>query len=279
MDYIFVDSILELINSTNEFFSKPEFWKATIGNAPRYFVHIQNSNRHYFGLSKFCAFQSITVEEYISTYRYKANGGNTQKHISKLTGKNWIPRNKVDNSIRFEFDMWITKFHPNYNLNNASFITISDSSLRDRKRKKFVNPDILEDNLKLQREIGEIGEQIALEYELERLLADGITKPEKYVEHTSKINSAAGFDISSLIVKKNRFIEVKSSLNEKLDFYITENEYRTLEELADNAYIYFVYISNLSLKKGKVIKELRNPISELNKNGNLKPVVYKAKIN
>ena len=75
------------MESTLEFFSKPEFWKATTGNAPKYFVHIQNGEKHSFGLSKFCAFKDISVEEYISTCRYKTNGGTTQKYIAKLTGK------------------------------------------------------------------------------------------------------------------------------------------------------------------------------------------------
>ncbi|MES2382165.1 MAG: hypothetical protein V4538_14055 [Bacteroidota bacterium] len=130
MNYKFVNNELELAQSVIEFFAKPKSWKKTTGNAPRYFVHIQNGGQHSFGLSKFCAFKNITVEEYLYNYRHKTNGGNTQKHIAKLTRKDWIPRKKIDYEIRKAFDEWITKFHPNYTLENASFITISQSKIQ-----------------------------------------------------------------------------------------------------------------------------------------------------
>lgn len=276
MNYKFVDNEKELAQSTFEFFGKQEFWKAAIGNAPKYFVHIQNGKQHIFGLSKFCAFKNITVEEYISSYRYKTTGGNTQKHIAKLTGKSWVPIKKIDSEIGKEFDDWITEFHPNYNLENASFITISQLANTKKQKRKFIDPKTLEEKLKLQREIGEIGEKIAFEYELNRLSGIGIKNPEKFIEHTSKLNSSAGFDISSLVKKDNRFIEVKSSLNKNLNFFITENEYQTLNELGDNAFIYFVHITNFQEKTGKVFKTLKNPIEKLRIEGNLKPVAYRA---
>lgn len=276
MDYKLVDNEKELAQSTVEFFGKPEFWKATIGNAPKYFVHIQIGQQHSFGLSKFCAFKDITVEEYLVNYRYKTNGGNTQKHIAKLTGKNWIPRKKIDSKIRDEFDSWITKFHPNYTLENASFITISQLKKINSRKPKFIDPKTLEERLKLQREIGEVGEMIAFEYELNRLRNIGIKNPEKFIEHTSSLNSSAGFDISCLVKKDIRFIEVKSSLNNDLDFFITENEYQTLDQLGEDSFIYFVHISDLKGRKGKVFRTLRNPIEELKKNGTFKPVAYKV---
>tara|TARA_R110002050_G_scaffold264951_3_gene405926 strand:- start:284 stop:1489 length:1206 start_codon:yes stop_codon:yes gene_type:complete len=276
LDYKFVDNEKELAESTLEFFSKPEFWKATIGNTPKYFVHIQNGNNHIFGLSKFCAFKNISVEEYISSFRYKTDGGTTQKHIADLTNKSWKPRKNIDIEIRENFDNWISEFHPNYNLDNASFITISQKKKVKKRKQKFIDPKTLEDNLKLQREIGEIGEEIAFDYEINRLLKLGVKNVEKYIEHTSKLNSGAGFDITCLVKKDNRFIEVKSSLNDNLDFFITENEYCTLEQLGNEAFIYFVHVTNLEKKEGKVFMVLRNPISELKANGHLKPIAYRA---
>lgn len=275
-NFTFIEDEKELVQSTIEFFGKPQFWKATIGNAPKYFLHIQNGKQHIFGLSKFCAFKNITVEDYIASYRYKTNGGYTQKHIAKRTGKDWIPRQKIQNDIREEFDNWITEFHPNYTLDNASFITISLKEKVKFPKVKFTNPKTLEEKLKLQREIGEIGELIAFNYEINRLKNIGVKNPEKYIEHTSKINSSAGFDVSCLVKKDNRFIEVKSSLNDDLDFFITENEYHTLEQLGEEAFIYFVHITDLIKKNGKVFRTLRNPIEELNINGNLKPIAYRA---
>lgn len=96
----FIKNKENLTNSVVEFFSKPEFWKVTIGNAPKYFVHIKNGNVHNFGLSKFCAFNDITVENYISKHRYETNGGTTQKHIVKISTQNWIKRTEINNVIR-----------------------------------------------------------------------------------------------------------------------------------------------------------------------------------
>ncbi|MBN8696953.1 MAG: DUF3883 domain-containing protein [Bacteroidetes bacterium] len=276
MGYKFIENELELIQSVVEFFDKPEFWKATIGNAPRYFVHIKNKNQHYFGLSKFCAFKNITVEEYITNYRYKTNGGNTQKHIAKTVGRGWISRQKIDSEVRKAFDKWILKFHPNYTIENASFITILQSREEKHKRSKFIDPKALEEKLQLQREIGFIGEQIAIDYELNRLRSCGVKNAKNYIEHTSKINSSAGFDICCSLIEENRFIEVKSSLNKSLEFFITENEYKTLEQLGDNAFLYFVHISDLSKKKGMVLHIIKNPIKDLKTKGSLKPVAYKA---
>jgi len=279
VDYKFVDDEKELAESTVEFFSKPEFWKATIGgNAPKYFVHIQDGKNHIFGLSKFCAFRNITVEEYISSYRYKTDGGTTQKHIVNLTETEWKPRKEIDSEIRKEFDNWISEFHPNYNLENASFITITQEKKVKKRKQKFIDPKTLEDKLKLQREIGEIGEEIAYDYEINRLKKSGVKNTEKYLEHTSKLNSGAGFDITCLAKKDNRYIEVKSSLNDNIDFFITENEYCTLEQLGNEAFIYLVHVTNLEKKEGKVFMVLKNPILELKANGNLKPIAYKASL-
>jgi len=120
----FIENTDELIDSTLEFHNKPEFWKAVLGSAPKYFVHITNNGKHIFGLSKFCAFKNITVENYLSTYREETNGTITQKHIAKVMDKHWISKNKIDSGIRQSFDNWISDFFPNYNRANALFIEV-----------------------------------------------------------------------------------------------------------------------------------------------------------
>lgn len=278
MNYRFVETKLDILKSVVEFSEKPEYWRAIIGNAAKYFVHIQIGRRHIFGLSKFCAFKNITVEEYISNFRYKTNGGTTQQYLVKLVAESWMPRKEINVEIRKAFDQWIKKFHPNYTLENASFITISNQVKAKVLKTKFIDPTTLEDNLKLQREIGNLGEQIAFEFELKRIRDNGIKNAEKYIEHTSTVNSGAGFDISSFVQKDNRFIEVKSSLNKNLDFFITENEYQTLKQLGNEAFLYLVHISNLTNQEGSVIHTITNPIGYLEKNGTLKPVAYKASL-
>ncbi|CAM4289259.1 DUF3883 domain-containing protein [Zobellia nedashkovskayae] len=279
LDYKFVDDEKELVKSTIEFFNKPEFWKIAVGKSPKYFVHVKQGKKHNFGLSKFCAFKDITVEEYISIYRGKIGGNPAQKHIVNIIKQDWTPRVKISSEIREKFDNWILKFYPNYNVNNASFITVSIKKDKQSKKTKFIDPVTLEKRLKLQREIGEVGEEIALNHEITRLELTGIKNAEKFVEHTSKLNAGAGFDITSSIKKDNRFIEVKSSTNKNLDFFITENEYLTLDHLGKAAFIYFVYIEDLKERKGRVLRTIQNPIKELRKNGNLRPIAYKSTLN
>jgi hypothetical protein len=278
MNNNFIESENDLKDSVVEFFSKSEYWKVTIGNAPRYFVHIKNGETHSFGLSKFCAFKDISVEDYIAKYRYTTNGGNTQKKIVKITNQKWISRQNINNEIRNEFDSWILSFHPNYNLENASFISINQIVQIQSKKSKFVTPENLEKSLLNLKLIGEVGEEIAFDFEYNRLHKNGVLKIAKILEHVSKNNSAAGFDIRSSASNDNRYIEVKSSVTKNSEFFITENEYETLKQLKKEAYIYFVHVENLKEKKGKVIKVINNPIYYFETKAEMKPVVYKVKL-
>jgi hypothetical protein len=274
--YRFVNNINELTDSTLEFYDKPEFWKATLGSGPKYFVHVKNKEKDTFGLSKFCAFKNITVEEYLKTYRYLTHGGTTQKHISWLTGQDWKPRNKIRNDIRESFDNWILQFFPNYNLNNASFITLRPVEIN---RKKLVTPKDLQENLRFQEELGQVGEEIAISFEIQRLKDQGFPNPYKYIDQVSKMNSAAGYDIYSSTDAETRYIEVKSSLNNKLGFFITENEVHTLETLGNEGYIYMVHITDVTKRKGAVFQILPDPIKKLREKGKLKPIAYRAEVN
>lgn len=277
-NYKFADTIDELIDSILEFYDKSEFWKEAVGSSPKYFVHIKNKNNHIFGLSKFCAFKNISVEDYLTTYRYRTDGGKTQKHIAQLTGKKWTKRKIIDNEIRESFDQWISEFFPNYSLDNASFITLTSTEIKKKVRRKYVSPKELQDNLNLQGEIGELGEHIALAFELQRLKENGIKNPETHVDHVSKRNIAAGFDIYSSTKDETRYIEVKSSLNKNQEFFITENEVKTLSSLGKESFLYLVHITDLKGKHGQVYKIYKDPIRQLKENDAMKPVVYKVKL-
>ena len=277
-DYKFVDTIDELGDSTLEFHDKPEFWKPALGSVPKYFVHIKVGDTDAFGLSKFCAFKNITIEEYLTTYRYKTSGGTTQKHIAWLTGQDWTARGKIDNNIRDSFDNWISQFFPNYKVENASFISLTKTSKPKRKKKKLMSPNELQDKLKLQGEIGEVGEEIALTFEAKRLKDKGIKNPYNHIDQVSKRNIAAGYDIYSSIKNETRYIEVKSSLNDNPDFFITENEVQTLETLQKEAHLYLVHITDLKSKQGRVFQVLNDPIRQLKEKGTLKPIVYSVEM-
>jgi hypothetical protein len=274
--YIKNDS--EILNSVIEFNDKSHLWKAAIGNAPKYFVHFEKSNKHHFGLSKFCVLKNVSVEEYISTFRYKTDGNNSRLIIQHRLEKNWIPRAKTDKSIREAFDKWIHSFFPNYTLENANFISIPYVVKRVKKN-RLVTPEQLKQALEFQSSIGEIGEEIAFRYEVKRLQDLGLKNVKKYITHTSKENVSAGFDIASIVNNdQTRFIEVKSTLTKPNDFYISENELITLEQLGSTAYLYCVKISDMENRKGSVYRIIQNPIKHLKENSSLKPVLYKASL-
>ena len=55
----FIQTSVQLIDSVDRFMDSPEYWREAVGNHPKYFVHYQKGEKHFFGLSKFCAFDGI----------------------------------------------------------------------------------------------------------------------------------------------------------------------------------------------------------------------------
>jgi len=271
----FIQSPNDLLKSLFEFNSKPEFYREVLSSSPKYFVHSVVRGRHIFGLSKFCVFKDIAVEEYVSEFRYKTNGGTAQNYISRKTNSSWVARSKVNTDVRIAFDRWITDFFPNYNLNNASFITIDNQKSSASYIRKISQNDLLE-VLEKQKRIGVLGEKIAMKFEIDRLKKLGIKNPEVF--HESVGNASAGYDIYSRHKSESRFIEVKASTQKGNFFYLTENEIKTLEKLKQKAYIYFVQIHDLKKNAGNVYKIIQDPISAINKNDSLIPVLYKVTI-
>jgi hypothetical protein len=273
-NFQFIKTTDDLLKSTHEFYNKPALWKAAVGNAPRYFVCIKYKSRYILGLSKFCAFDQISIEDYISTFRYQTDGGTTQQHITWVTKQKRVSISNIDKGIKRAFIEWIKTFHGNYNTDNAFFIFLTDGKKRNNKH--LISPEELINKLKLQAEIGTVGEEIALDLEQRRLVRLGVKNPLNYIDHISNKNIAAGFDIYSYSKNEIRFIEVKSTLSDSNSFFVTENEVQTLESLKDEAYIYRVCIENLKTRKGIVKKVLKNPIKQLKQAGTLKPVAYKV---
>jgi len=274
---MFIEEIEDLFKSVTEYNSKPEFWKASLGSSPKYFLHFKQNDSHYFGLSKFCVFKDICVEEYIESYRYKTDGGTAQKMISKIVKKKWIPKDQVDAEIQNEFTNWVQDFFPNYNPNNANFITLIFNE-NIYKKPKGITPDELRMMLDYQSQIGLLGENIAYQYELERLKKMNINNPVSNITKMYDINVSAGYDIHTETKNETRFIEVKSSVNNVDNFFLSENEFKSLEMLRDKAYIYLVKITNFEQACGHVEQVLQNPIEYLRNNNFLKPIAYKVKI-
>lgn len=123
---MFVESIADLIESVRHFMEVPEHWRNAVGARPKYFVHYQEGEKYYFGLSKFCAFKDIDLDDYVARLRYTTDGATTQRHISEITGQVWEPLEKTDKAICNEFKAWFFGFFPDtYDLDQVCIISLN----------------------------------------------------------------------------------------------------------------------------------------------------------
>ncbi len=267
---MYITNSKQLFKSVVEFFEKPELWRQVLGSNAKYFVHTKKGSKDYFAMSKFCVLKDVTVEDYISDYRYETDGNNSQKKITKALKEVWVPRSKINPEIRKAFDNWIGDFFPNYSVEKASFISIATDV--KYKKKKAISPETLEEILAKQREIGKVGELIAYKHELQRLKKLGVKNPEKYIVHVSQENSSAGYDIISTFLNEERFIEVKSSTTNDETFYISQNEIEVLTKYGNKSFLYSVRINDLKQKIGFVEHEIKDPVRKLS----LTPILFEA---
>ena len=105
-------------------------------------------------------------------------------------------------------------------------------------------------NEKRKKDIGDVGEELSYNYELNRLLEDSIPNPKFYVKWASLFRNDYGYDIASIRSNFFRFsfnekdkiqIEAKASVfNEKKSFrfLVTKNEWNAASQ---NPYTYFFY--------------------------------------
>lgn len=139
-------------------------------------------------------------------------------------------------------------------------------------KKSKISQNQIDEQLKNFKIIGEIGEEIVLLYEKIRLKELGAVDESKKVESLAKNFANAGYDIRSFNSKTdnlehNRFIEVKSSVNKKLDFHWSENEVNIAKELGSNYWLYFVPEINSETRKTKAkIERIQNPYKRIFEN-------------
>jgi len=272
-----VKSELELAQSVRRFMRSPEYWRDVIGNNPMYFVHLDADGVPFWGLSKFCAFHKISVLNYVTKIRRTIGGGATQKHISGICEKEWTPLADVTPKLREQFNQWFSGVTGGrLQTTNIHLMTIDGKNTQRalRRRKRVVSPEELRRRLAEQAETGEIGEEIAVQYEIDRLRSLGARDPN--VEHVSRLNSAAGFDIRSAYKRNTRYIEVKASVNREGDIYVTLNEVLTLQKHGKDAYIYFVFVSDKKARIGRVVMELRNPFANGKETSWIRPVLFQG---
>jgi len=96
------------------------------------------------------------------------------------------------------------------------------------------------------KKVGNIAEEIALAYEINRLKDKGCISESKNVQRISQGFANAGYDITSFNEKASnldtpdRFIEVKGSTGLEFEIHWSSNEIKKAQELGSKYWLYFV---------------------------------------
>ena len=152
--------------------------------------------------------------------------------------------------VRGETDVRLnSKFHENES------ITIQ------RKKKRKQSQGDIDDSLKIQKEVGQIGEKTVLKFEKNRLKEAGCVDEAEHVDQISEDWANKGYDIDSFDgnspeLQPNRFIEVKSSTGKKFSVFWSENEIEVARELGKRYWIYFVSEIDIENKTSPNIPEM-----------------------
>jgi hypothetical protein len=110
--------------------------------------------------------------------------------------------------------------------------------------------------LEEKKRLGNIAEEIVLEFERNRLRTLGYVVEASCVKPVGKLKTNAGYDIESYNGKSknmlfDRFIEVKGSGDPKLRFIWSQNEIKIAEKLGNKYWIY--YQGGINKKTGKTL--------------------------
>jgi hypothetical protein len=129
--------------------------------------------------------------------------------------------------------------------------------------KKGISSDSLKCKLEENDDLGLKAEEKVIEYELNRLTNIDLNSNE--IEHTSKINVLAGYDIKSFenyldnnVRKIVRYIEVKAVSSYDYNFYWSRNEKETAYSLGESYYLYLLPVTryhNFDLSRMKIIND------------------------
>lgn len=147
-------------------------------------------------------------------------------------------------------------------LNTTNSLEISyDKPSKKIKRHIQITPERLLEKIEKQSIIGQQGEGIAIEYEIQRLMDKykcSLLEASRAITNYSKMNAAKGYDIESEFNGEKRCIEVKTTTNKNADFFFSINEFNTLKEKGVEAWIYRVVFSDID-KNEFSIEEIHNP--------------------
>ena len=126
-----------------------------------------------------------------------------------------------------------------YSVESEYFVLLDSSILLEiSKKKRKISVSEFDKSIEDRNRYGHEAELFVYEFECTRLL--DLKKLDWTALHT--VNE--GYDITSYNLTDdlqfNRFIEVKSFYGDKPYFYLSENEYKTAEEIGKNYWLYLV---------------------------------------
>jgi hypothetical protein len=123
------------------------------------------------------------------------------------------------------------------------------------------------------RSLGLAGEQFVLSIEEQRLRSAGKTHLANRIEHVSRTNDGAGYDILSFETdERERLIEVKTTRGgDMTPFYASRNEVAVSEERAEQFRLFRVFAFETRPRAFVLPGSLRNSVA-------LEPVTFKASI-
>lgn len=127
-----------------------------------------------------------------------------------------------------------------------------------------------EDKDESRKEVGDIAELLAMDYERQRLIKNGFTELANIIERHSLIDNYLGYDIMSFqgsgtYPARKRYIEVKGTLKSNYQFIFTKNERIVASDKGPQYWIYcFKNVKSPTLNNNKPLL-ICNPIVRLKK--------------
>ncbi|WGE31538.1 DUF3883 domain-containing protein [Actinobacillus genomosp. 2] len=286
MDKIFVETENDIYQNVINFPQSSDEIRILLGDNPKYFLYTEIDKKYYFAVSKFSAFKNNTFSIYRDNLYYCNNGKTTRELISKVLNREWKAGRNLDKEIIEQFKQWI-KDNTNLksvlnNIDEIHFLEVNAqeelikpkhivTSFDGKSYKRKISKHDFSKLLEKRALIGNIGEEIAYQYEKQR-------NPNAKIKRCYLDDVGAGYDLYSKSEDGERFIEVKSNLISKNNvFYLSKNEWDVLESKGDNAFIYLIRLTDLENKQGE-IEEIQNPISYIKSINYTKEITYKVKI-
>ncbi|MEM2160123.1 MAG: DUF3883 domain-containing protein [Candidatus Nitrosotenuis sp.] len=194
-------------------------------------------------------------------------------------GKKWCPKQDVYDlfdrpdllPILYEIGL-LEKKHTIIELNqNSTSMVIERMEKLQTTKEIRISQKQIDANLRIKKVIGNIAEKIALEHEKNRLKQCGFDKESNNVVLISQEYANAGYDICSFHGKSDnlefdRYIEVKGSTGEEIDFFWSKNEIDEAKKRGDKYCIYFVPSIDIEKQNGGKIIIICNPIRDILEN-------------